>query len=52
MKIAGERVVTLVLEATGNRPVNSFTIKSDVLILKDPYKITMHTFDAGHKCSL
>jgi hypothetical protein len=51
MKIAGEKIVPLVLEATGNRYVTSFTIKSDALILKDPDIITVNTFDASHKCS-
>jgi len=51
MKIAGEKIVPLVLEATGNRYVTSFTIKSDALILKNPDIITVNTFDASHKCS-
>jgi hypothetical protein len=51
MKIAGERIVPLVLEATGNRHLTSFTIKSDTLILKDPDIITVNTFDTRHKYS-
>jgi hypothetical protein len=51
MQIAGERIVPLVLEATGNLHVTSFTIKSDALILKDPDIITVNTFDTSHKCS-
>jgi hypothetical protein len=51
MKIAGERIVLLVLEATGNPHVSSFTIKSEALILKGPDKITVNALDTCHKCS-
>jgi hypothetical protein len=51
MKIAGERIVPLVLEAIGNRHIISFTIKKDALMLKRPDIITLNTFYTGHKSS-